>query len=74
MGELAQEYEGRAEFVVIPAEETAQRADEIELYGFTEQGHGLVAFDIRGEPVGKLPGHDYGKEEIVEVVEILLVE
>ena len=72
VGELAQEYEGRIEFVVIPAEETAQRKEEIDSYGFTALKHGLVAFSSGGEVVAKLPGHAYGKEEIRAVAEQLL--
>ena len=74
MGELAQEYEGRVNFVVVPAEETAERSDEIELYGFTEKKHGLVAFTPDGDPAVKLPGHSYGKPEIVEAVTAVLEE
>ena len=48
VGELEPEYEGRIDFVIISAEETAQRADEIEEFGFTEQKHGLVASRARG--------------------------
>lgn len=72
MGELAQEYEGQADFNIIPAEETNQRQDEIDEYGFTEQLHGLVAFDGDGEAVVKLPGHNYEKAEIVEAIETVL--
>lgn len=72
MGELAQEYEGRIEFVVIPAEETARRSQELDSYGFTAQRHGLVGFSSDGQVVAKLPGHAYGKEEIRAVAEQLL--
>ena len=51
VGELAVEYEGRVRFNIVSAEETAKRGDEIELYGFTEQLHGLVALDPSGAPV-----------------------
>ena len=72
VGELAAEYEGVVEFEVIPAEETANRGDEIDLYGFTAQKHGLVGFGADGEVAVKLPGHQYGKEEIVQAVEQML--
>ena len=74
MGELEPEYEGRIQFVLIPAEETARRGDEIEEYGFTDQLHGLVGFTSEGEPLVKIPGHQFGKEEIVEAIETLLSE
>lgn len=72
MGELEPQYEGRIDFVLIPAEETAKRADEIETYGFTEARHGLVGFTSEGDPLVKLPGHNFGKAEIVAAIEELL--
>ena len=74
MGELEPEYEGRIDFVLISADETAQRADEIEAYGFTEARHGLVGFTPEGDPLVKMPGHYFGKEEIVAAIEVLLAE
>ena len=74
MGELESEYEGRIQFVLIDAEETAKRGDEIEEYGFTDLLHGLVGFTSDGTVVEKLPGHQFGKEEIVQVIETLLRE
>ena len=74
MGELAQEYEGQVEFVVVSAEQTAQRSDEIELYGFTEKKHGLVGFAPGGEAVVTIPGHDYGKSEIDAAVKTVLAK
>ncbi len=74
MGELEPEYEGRIQFVLIPAEETAKRQDEIEEYGFTDLKHGLVGFDAQGETVVTIPGHDFGKPEIVGACEQVLVE
>lgn len=64
MGELETEYGDRADFVVVSAEETAQRQEEIALYGFTDLKHGLVVFSSTGEAVVKLPGHQFGKEQI----------
>jgi len=70
--ELETEYAGRVECVIVPGEETAQRADEIERWGFTELRHGLVAFTSGGEPLVKLPGHDYGEPEIRAAIEAVL--
>lgn len=72
MGELATEYEGRVEFNVISAEETANRPEETERFG--DSLHGLVAFGPDGEEVAMLPGHQYGKEEIVGVIDQVLTE
>jgi len=74
VGELETEYEGRIQFVVIDAEETAKREDEIEEYGFTDQLHGMVGFSSDRTPLVKMPGHMFGKEEIVEAIETLLGE
>ena len=74
MGELEPEYEGRVDFVLIPAEETAERADEIEAFGFTDARHGLVIFTSAGDPSVKMPGHDFSKEEIVVAIELVLAE
>ncbi len=74
MSELEPEYEGRIQFVLIDPEETANRGAEIEEYGFTDQLHGMVGFDSDRTPVVKMPGHSFGKEEIVEAIEILLSE
>lgn len=72
VGELAQEYEGRVEFNVIPAEETMRRAEELDSYGFTALKHGLVGFDATGEVRVKLAGHDFGKDRIAAAVEEVL--
>lgn len=72
MGELEEEYEGQVECVLVSAEETARRGDEIEAFGFAELRHGLVAFSSRGEPVVKLPGHQFGEPEIRDAIETVL--
>lgn len=72
VGELEQEYGDRIDFVIVGAEETAQRGDEIEEFGFTDLKHGLVGFDREGEARTKMPGHQFGKPEILAVVQDLL--
>ncbi len=72
MGELAKDYEGSVEFNIISAEETARRPDEIEAYGFTDLKHGLVGFSTDGEALIKMPGHQFGREEIEAAVTQLL--
>ena len=74
MGELEGEYGDRVDFVLIPAEETARRKDEIEAFGFSELRHGLVVFTRAGEPRVKLPGHQFGKDEIVAAIDLVLTE
>lgn len=74
VGELEHEYEGRIRFVVISPEETARRADEIEAFGFTDLRHGLVGFDAAGRVEVKLEGHQFGRDEIVGVIEVLLAD
>ena len=72
MGELEQEYGQEAEFVVVPAEETKERQDEIDLYGFTEALHGLVIFDGQGQAQVKMPGHQFSREEIENALKVVL--
>jgi hypothetical protein len=72
VGELENEYGDEVDFVVISAAETAQRAHEIEEFGFTDLRHGLVGFTADGVPLVKMPGHQYGKPEIVAAIEALL--
>ncbi|MEM7309195.1 MAG: hypothetical protein AAF682_21100 [Planctomycetota bacterium] len=72
MRELESEYGDRVYFNVVPAEETAKVPDQIEAFGFTELKHGLVTFSPGGDAVVKLPGHDFGKEEIAAAIEAAL--
>ncbi len=64
MSELQGDYVDRVEFVIVPAEETAVRGDELEQYFLASRGHGLVAFDQAREPVVIIAGHRFGREEI----------
>ena len=64
MGELEQDYAGQADFVIVSAEETNARQDEIEAFGFADLRHGLVVFAPDGEVAATLPGHEFGREEI----------
>ena len=72
MGELDQEYGDRVDFVIVSADDTQQRQDEIIEYGFVDLKHGLVAFTVDGEAAVKIPGHQFGREEIeAAVLEVL---
>ena len=64
MRELEKEYGDAVRFEIISAEETAQRGDEIEAFGFTDLKHGLVIFDGAGTDRVRIPGHAFGREEI----------
>lgn len=72
MGELAQEYDGKVRFTLISAEETAASGETLEAFGFTEARHGLVAFTANGEALVKMPGHNFGREEIVGAIREVL--
>lgn len=74
VSELKTEYAGRVEFVLIPAEETVKRFDEIEAYGFIAQKHGLVGYASDREVLVKLPGHNFGRSEIVAAIDTLLAK
>ena len=72
MGELETEYGNSIEFNIIGAEETAAKADELAIYGFTDLKHGLVVFDANGDAQVKMPGHEFGKAEIQAAIEKVL--
>lgn len=74
MGELETEYGDRIFFNVIPAEKTAQSADDLEMFGFTELKHGMVGFAADGEVLVKIAGHNFGKERIEQVAETVLAD
>ena len=71
MGELEKEYEGKVTFKVIPLQ-SPEAQKEIERYDFEELSHGLVGFDKSGKHTVTIPGHNFGKEEIVAKIEELL--
>ncbi len=71
MGELQTEYEGRVKFEVLRADNDAGRQAAMD-YDFGKTMHGLAAFDAKGEHVFSLPGHSYGKAEIVAKLAELL--
>jgi len=74
VSELASEYEGKVEFTLVTPEETALATTDLERFGFTEAKHGLVALDPSGEPKATIPGHNFGKDEIVAAIEDVLGE
>ena len=74
MSELEQEFSDRVDFNIIGAADTALRMDEVRGFGFEAQLHGLVVFDGEGQARAKLPGHDFGAEQIRTAIEQGLAE
>ena len=72
VGELQAEYGEQVEFNIVSPEDTAKAGDEIAAFGFTDLRHGLVAFTLEGDAKVKLPGHNFGKPEIVAAIESVL--
>ncbi|MBW2282860.1 MAG: hypothetical protein JRG82_19205 [Deltaproteobacteria bacterium] len=64
-------YSGRVEFEIRSAFDEAGK-QAVELYGFGDLRHGMVGFRPGGEIAFTLPGHEYGRAEIVEKVEAML--
>ena len=64
MSELREVYGETVDFVIVPAEQTKARSDEIERYNLSARKHGLVAFETSGAAVFTLAGHNFGKPEI----------
>lgn len=72
MSALAPQFDGRVNFTIVSAEETAKSADDLALYGFTEAKHGLVGLGSNGEAVVKIPGHNINPDALGEMVKSLL--
>ncbi len=72
MRALAAEYEGTVKFELVSPEETLAAVEEMAEFGFTDAKHGLVAFDSQGEAKVKIPGHSFGREEIVSAIDQVL--
>ena len=72
MRELETEYADQANFVIVSPEDTAAAGEEIKSLGFEEARHGLAIFDSEGKAVGKLPGHNYGREDIEALLKTVL--
>jgi len=62
-------FAGRVRFEIIGAEETAERGDEIVAFGFGDARHGFALLAADGSTLGTLPGHAFGREEIVALIE-----
>jgi hypothetical protein len=64
VSELREEHGEAVDFVIVSPEETKTRGAEIERYLLSARRHGLVAFEVSGEPVFAIAGHNFGKAEI----------
>lgn len=70
MRELEVEYEGRVRFEVVSPEDTAKRAAELQLYDLGN--HGLVGLDADGVEKAHVPGHQFGREEILGAIHAVM--
>ena len=73
MGELETEgqYEGKVKFTIVKEDAPDFKAAVAE----HELGtHGLVAFDADGNKKASLPGHNFGRAEVEEVIAQVLPE
>ena len=68
MSELTQELGDQVTFTIVPPQETARAADDLDRYLLSSRGHGLVAFTATGEAVVAIAGHQFGREEILMAV------
>ena len=64
-------YKGRVSFDILSATSPEGQA-ATKRNGWNDALHGLEALTPDGRVTGQLPGHDYGREEIVGKVEDLL--
>jgi hypothetical protein len=71
VSELEEEYAGQVTFTIIEPEVTKTNGD---VQAYELDTHGMVAFDPAGEVITTLPGHDFGKEEIEEMIGTVLGE
>lgn len=62
-------YADKIRFTIVPNSTPGFAKD---VAGFGLGSHGLVGLSSSGEAVKKLPGHSYGKSEIIEVIQALL--
>jgi len=69
--DLEKEYAGRVAFEILPASSPRGR-EAVERNGWDDPLHGLECLSPDGRVVGNLPGHGYGRAEIVAQVEALL--
>ena len=64
MSELQAEYAGRVVLEVHPLSD----APELNARLFPSGKHGIILYDAKGEIVGTIEGHGYGREEIVALL------
>ncbi len=68
MRELALQYEGKIKLTVVAPDEKELIAELKEL----NTNHGLIAWAADGTVKDKVPGHDFGKDRILEAIQKVL--
>lgn len=71
MSELEEEYQGRVTFEIIQQSEPRFQK-EVDQFEFGAQRHGLVGLTVDGEVGAKIPGHQFGREEIEAAIQKIL--
>ena len=68
---LTEVYAGKVRLTVVEAFSEEGKAAQVK-YGFGEQLHGTVGIGPGGETLFVLPGHQYGRDEIVAEIDKIL--
>ncbi len=66
--ETVKKYQGKIRFNIVPI----SKAVEQEVKSFDIGDHGLVGLDSEGKMAAKIPGHNFGKGEIIQAIDTLL--
>ena len=66
--EAAKKYEGKVVFNIVPTSKDVEQ--DVKSFGIGT--HGLVGFDSGGKMATKIPGHNFGKGEIIQAIDTLL--
>ena len=70
MGALKEVYAGKVKLEVVKAND----AEELMQEHMGDSLHGLMAYDSSGKLAGVIPGHRFGKDEIVALIKDKLME
>ena len=68
---LTEVYAGKVRITVVEAFSDEGKAARVK-YGFGDQLHGTVGIGPGGETLFILPGHQYGRDEIVAAIDKIL--
>lgn len=69
--EAEKTYSGKVKFTIVP---NTQEGFAEEVASFDMGNHGLVGFDSQGAVASKIGGHNFGRTEIVGVIDKLLAK